>query len=61
MLGKVEVKVSFEFNNIVMTKNNVFVGRRYCNQGFFVSMFLRLLMNLDLCLRLTLLTLMMAC
>ena len=28
--------MSFESNRIVMTKNNVFVGKRFCNQGLFV-------------------------
>ena len=36
LLGKVGVKVSFEYDRIVMTKNNVFVGKRFCNQGLFV-------------------------
>ena len=36
LLGKVEVKVSFEYDKIVMTKNNVFVGNRYCDQGLFI-------------------------
>jgi len=34
--GKVGVKVSFEYDKIVMTKNNVFVEKGYCDQGFFV-------------------------
>ena len=36
LLRKVGVKVSFESNRIVMTKNNVFVGKRFYNQGLFV-------------------------
>jgi len=36
LLSKVGVKVSFEFDKIVMTKNNVFVGKGYCDQGLFV-------------------------
>ncbi|XP_071912216.1 uncharacterized protein [Coffea arabica] len=36
LLGKVGVKVSFESGKIIMTKNNVFVGKDYCNQGLFV-------------------------
>jgi len=36
LLGKVGVKVSFESDKIVMTKNNVFVGKGYCDQGLFV-------------------------
>ncbi|KAK7287237.1 hypothetical protein RIF29_00393 [Crotalaria pallida] len=36
LLGKVGVKVTFESDKIVMTKNNVFVGKGYCDQGLFV-------------------------
>jgi len=36
LLGKVGVKVLFESDKIVMTKNNVFVGKGYCDQGLFV-------------------------
>ena len=36
LLGKLGVKVSFESNKIVLTKNNVFVGKGFCNQGLFV-------------------------
>ena len=36
LLGKVGVKVSFESDRIVMTKNNVFVGKGFCNKGLFV-------------------------
>ena len=36
LLGKVGVKVSFEYDKIVMTKNNVFVGKEFCNQRLFV-------------------------
>jgi len=36
LLSKVGVKVSFEYDKIVMTKNNVFVGKGYCDQGLFV-------------------------
>ena len=31
LLGKLGVKVSFESDKIVMTKNNVFVGKGFCN------------------------------
>ena len=31
LLGKIGVKVSFESDKIVMTKNNVFVGKGLCN------------------------------
>ena len=36
LLEKVGVKVSFESDKIIMTKNNVFVGKGFCNQGLFV-------------------------
>ncbi|XP_068483448.1 uncharacterized protein [Phaseolus vulgaris] len=36
LLSKVGVKVSFEYDKIVMTKNNVFVGKGYCDQCLFV-------------------------
>jgi len=36
LLGKVGVKVSFKFDKIEMTKNNVFVRKGYCEQGLFV-------------------------
>ena len=36
LLGKVGVKVSLESDRIVMTKNNVFVGKGFCNQGLFM-------------------------
>ena len=36
LLGKVGVKVSFESDKIIMTKDNMFVGKRFCNQGLFV-------------------------
>ena len=36
LLGKAGVKISFESDKIVMTRNNIFVGKGYCNRGFFV-------------------------
>ena len=36
LLGKMRVKVSFESDKIEMTKNNIFVGKEFCNQGLFV-------------------------
>ena len=36
LLGKVGVKVSFESDKIVMTKNNIFMGKGFYNQGLFV-------------------------
>jgi len=35
-LNKAGVKVSCESEKIILTKNNVFVGKGYCNQGLFV-------------------------
>ena len=35
LLSKVGVKVSFESDKIVITKNNVFVGKGYCDQDLF--------------------------
>ena len=35
-MGKVRVKVSFESNKIVKTKNNVFVRKGFCDQGLFM-------------------------
>jgi len=40
-LGKVGVKISFESDKIIMTKNNVFVVKGYCDQGSLYSMFLK--------------------
>ena len=36
LLGKAGVKVSFQSDKIVMTKNNVLIGKGYCNQGLFM-------------------------
>ena len=36
LLGKVGVKVSFESDKIVMTKNNIFLEKGFCNQGLFI-------------------------
>jgi hypothetical protein len=36
LLSKGGIKVSFESDKIVMTKNNVFVGKGYCDKGLFV-------------------------
>ena len=36
LLGKVGVKVSFEYDRSVMTKNNIFMEKEFCNQGLFV-------------------------
>ena len=31
LLRKVRVKASFEYDKVVLTKNNVFIGKGYCN------------------------------
>ena len=36
LLGKVGVKVSFEYDKIVMKKKNVVLGKGFCNHGLFV-------------------------
>ena len=36
LMGKVGVKVSFEYDKIIMTKDKIFVGKGFCNQGLFV-------------------------
>ncbi|KAI5582284.1 hypothetical protein BDE02_07G075200 [Populus trichocarpa] len=36
LLGKFRIKVLFEFDKIVMTKNNVFMGKGYYNHELFV-------------------------
>ena len=46
LLEKVGMKVSFESDKILMTKNNVFVGKYYCNQGLFVLKFQMCLMRM---------------
>lgn len=46
LLGKVGVKVSFKFDKIVMTKNNVFVSRGIMTKDSLCSTFMRLLMNM---------------
>ena len=36
LLGKAGVKVYFESNKIVMTRNGQFIGKGYCSQGLFM-------------------------
>ena len=36
LLGKVGVKIMFESEKIMLTKNDAFVGKGYCNQGLFL-------------------------
>ncbi|CAH9119628.1 unnamed protein product [Cuscuta europaea] len=43
LLGRAGVKVSFESDKVVLTKNNTFVGKGYCNQGLFMLSVLEVL------------------
>ena len=36
LLEKAGVKIMFESDKIMLTKNDVFVGKTYCNQGLFM-------------------------
>ncbi|KAJ9703199.1 hypothetical protein PVL29_004828 [Vitis rotundifolia] len=36
LLGKAGVRILFDFDKIVLTKNEAFVGKGYCNQGLFM-------------------------
>ena len=36
LLGKVGVKILFDYDKIVLTKNDAFVGKGYCNHGLFM-------------------------
>ena len=36
LLGKAGVRILFDSNKIVLTKNDAFVGKSYCNQGLFM-------------------------
>ena len=36
LLVKVGVRILFDSEKIVLTKNDVFVGKDYCNQGLFI-------------------------
>ena len=40
---KFRIKVSFESDKIVMTKNNIFVGKGYCNQRLYVLKFFEIM------------------
>ena len=35
LLGKAGMRILFDFDKIVLTKNDAFVGKGYCNQVFF--------------------------
>lgn len=43
LLGKVGVKVSFESYKVIMTKNNIFVGKGYYKNGFFLLIFFEII------------------
>jgi len=45
LLSKVGIKVSFESDKIVMTKNNVFVGKGYCDKGLIVLIIAEVMHN----------------
>ena len=36
LLGKVGVRILFDFDKIVLTKNDAFVGKNICNKGLFM-------------------------
>ena len=36
LLGKARVRILFDYDKIVLTKNDPFVGKGYCNQGLFM-------------------------
>ncbi|KAL6326317.1 hypothetical protein AAG906_005511 [Vitis piasezkii] len=36
LLGKAGVKILFDSDKIVLTRNDAFVGKEYCNQGLFI-------------------------
>ena len=38
LLGKRGVRILFNFDKIVVTKNDAFVGKGYCNQGLLKKM-----------------------
>ena len=45
VLGKAGVKVSFESDKILMTKNGVFFGKGYCSRELFKLNVLNVIMN----------------
>jgi len=45
LLNKAGLKLTFEFDKLVMTKNGVFVGKGYCNWGLFILNVLELIKN----------------
>ena len=36
LIGKAGVRILFDSDKIVLTKNDAFVGKGYCNQGLFM-------------------------
>ena len=36
LLGKARVRILFDYDKIVLTKNDAFMGKGYCNQGLFM-------------------------
>ena len=36
LLGKAGMRILFDFDKIVLTKNHAFMGKSYCNQGLFM-------------------------
>ena len=36
LFGKIGVRIMFDSEKIVLTKNDAFFGKSYCNQGFFM-------------------------
>ena len=45
LLGKTGVRILFDSNKIVLTKNDAFVGKGYCNQGLFMLNFYDIINN----------------
>ena len=45
LLGKTRVRILFDSNKIVLTKNDAFVGKGYCNQGLFMLNFYDIINN----------------
>ena len=45
LLGKVGVKIVFESDKIMLTKNDAFLGKGYCNQGLFMFNVSKILNN----------------
>ena len=45
ILGKVGVRVSFEGDKVILSKNGVLVGKGYCSNGLFMLNVLNVIMN----------------